>query len=82
MLFDFGKVELHLLHVERVCLEEHVLHAEQQDRLNKKLKPLALPVLEGSAEELRPELVHGKGLPVLVRFIADLDEHRDELAGL
>ncbi len=79
MLLDLSQIKLHLFHVERVGLEEHVLHPEQDDGLNQELEPLALPVLEGGAEEPGLELVHRERLPVLGRFIADLDEHRDEL---
>jgi hypothetical protein len=48
--------------------------------LDEQLQPLALPVLERGAPELRPELGHLEGLTVLTGVVADLDEHGDELA--
>ena len=65
MLLDLGEVQLDLLHVAGISLEQHVLHAQQHDGLDQKLEPLALPVLEGSAEESGPELVHLERLPML-----------------
>ncbi len=34
MLLDLRKIELHLLHIERVGLEEHMLHPEEHDGLH------------------------------------------------
>ena len=52
---------------------------EQDDRLDEELQPLALPVLERRAPELRPELAEREGFTVLTGLVADLDQHGDEL---